>query len=801
MCFALAAVLVPHGVGAQWYENGIPIGAAYYQQRTPHVAPDGEGGAFIAWDDWRKFPGDRDIYIQLVNARGEAAWTPGGIPLCDEVMDQYRMDITAVQPGCAVIAWDDLRNASHNDIYVQLVDASGPRWMPNGVPVCMAADDQYMPEVIADGEGGAIVVWEDWRSGSNRDIYAQRVDSLGNIMWAPDGVAVCTHTQDQNQPHLASDGAGGAIITWLDRRGGLYYDVYAQRVTAVGSVAWTADGEPVCTASYDQWGPRLTSDGAGGAIITWYDDRLGADSDIYVQRVDPDGDALWDTDGMWICGADSTQRYVEITSDGSGGAILTWEDARELTHGDIYAHRVNHLGAPLWGINGVRICGAAGTQGYPVIAADGSGGAIIAWTSWSSSVDVYAQRVDAYGTSLWTADGVPVCTAAGDQYAGGLAADAAGGAIIAWDDDRDWGYVLDVYAQRIGPRGHWGRRAPAIRSVDDVPGDQGGFVTVAWDASDVDTWALNLIDSYTLWRGISPVLAAMRAGEGCLVVHSPESAHIDDGAEVVRVEHLEAGGPVYWELLFSVGAYYMGSYAAEAPTLFDSTSTSSDYQYFQVVAHSATAGLFWVSEPDSGRSVDNLSPGTPLNLAGEYETPPGELLMTWDPNTEADLSNYFVYRGATEGFVPDETNRIGEPSDTFFVDTEFNPGAEEYYKLSATDIHENESGYALLRPEDISGVGPSTPIATMLEQNVPNPFSPETVIRFSIAERGHVSLKVYDVEGRPVRTLVDGERAPDRYEAWWDSRDDAGRDVAPGVYFYKLEATGYSRTMKMVMLR
>jgi hypothetical protein len=337
--------------------------------------------------------------------------------------------------------------------------------------------------------------------------------------------------------------------------------------------------------------------------------------------------------------------------------------------------------------------------------------------------------------------------------------------------------------------------------VDDVPGDQGGYVTLAWDASDVDTWALKLIDSYTLWRGISPALAAMRAGDGCLIVDSPTNAHLDGGADIVRAEYLEAGGPIYWELLFSVGAYYMESYAAEAPTLFDSTSTSPAYQYFQVVAHSATAGLFWVSEPDSGRSVDNLSPGTPLNLAGEYESPPGELFMNWDPNTEGDLSNYFVYRGPTEGFVPDETNRIGEPSDTFFVDTEFNPGAEEYYKVSAVDIHENESGHAVLRPEDISGVGPSTPAVTMLEQNVPNPFGPETVIRFSLAERGHVSLKVYDVEGRPVRTLVNGERVPDRYEAHWDSRDDTGRSVAPGVYFYKLEAPGYSRTMKMVVLK
>jgi hypothetical protein len=251
----------------------------------------------------------------------------------------------------------------------------------------------------------------------------------------------------------------------------------------------------------------------------------------------------------------------------------------------------------------------------------------------------------------------------------------------------------------------------------------------------------------------------------------------------------------------TVQAYFLDEYSEVVPTLFDSTSVSTDYHYFQVIAHGIAPAAFWTSEPDSGRSVDNLSPGTPLNLAGDYESPPGELLMTWDPNMEEDLSNYFVYRGATEDFVPGAANKIGAPADTFFADTEFNAGAQEYYKVSAVDIHENESGYALLRPEDISGVGPSVPLVTALEQNVPNPFSPETVIRFSLAERGHVSLKVYDVEGRPVRTLADGERAPDRYEATWDSRGDDGGSVAPGVYFYKLEAPGYSRTMKMVLLK
>jgi hypothetical protein len=77
------------------------------------------------------------------------------------------------------------------------------------------------------------------------------------------------------------------------------------------------------------------------------------------------------------------------------------------------------------------------------------------------------------------------------------------------------------------------------------------------------------------------------------------------------------------------------------------------------------------------------------------------------------------------------------------------------------------------------------------------PPSPNSLL----AEPGHVVLRVYDISGRPVRTLVQGRREPERYEIIWDSRDDGGQAVAAGMYFYRFEAPGYSKTRKMVLLK
>ena len=134
-----------------------------------------------------------------------------------------------------------------------------------------------LPQIIPDGFGGAIITWEDERSG-NSDIYAQRVDENGMPQWTADGVAVCTTGDDQVMPRITPDGSGGAIIAWTDYS--ISYDsiyVYAQRVDANGVMQWVEGGVAVAGFVTVFLPPyyfniEIASDGAGGAIITWTND-------------------------------------------------------------------------------------------------------------------------------------------------------------------------------------------------------------------------------------------------------------------------------------------------------------------------------------------------------------------------------------------------------------------------------------------------------------------------------------------------------------------------------------------------
>jgi hypothetical protein len=139
--------------------------------------------------------------------------------------------------------------------------------------------------VISDGSGGAIVAWQATNTDieDNLDIYARRVDSSGVPQWSPGGVAICTDINYQYICHMTHDGIGGAIIAWMDTRN-YNYDIYAQRVDNAGVALWTADGIPVCSHPSIHDFTQVASDGAGGAIVVWVDFRNDA-GDLYASRI------------------------------------------------------------------------------------------------------------------------------------------------------------------------------------------------------------------------------------------------------------------------------------------------------------------------------------------------------------------------------------------------------------------------------------------------------------------------------------------------------------------------------------
>ncbi len=429
--------------------DGAPICTAMGVQNQPQICSDDAEGAIVVWLEYRFYP--PRIYAQRIDELGRAKWAVNGIEIGASDYSVNRPRIVADGSGGAIFVWEDYYNFEVYDLYAQRVDSLGNLlWGGSGVAVCTAANDQYWSVICSDGSGGCIIAWTDKRTSSNSDIYAQRVNAAGSPVWTADGIAVCTADSIQEEVQIVADGSGGAVLVWCDDRDG--GDLYAQKVNASGVAQWTANGAPVCQYNDIQYEPKIDTDGAGGVFVVWYD-RRGVTFDIYLQRIASNGSEVFTSGGITICNESQTQRYPQITADGAGGAIVVWEDFRDGSpQSYLYAQRVNSSGTKVWlPASGVPIRYMSGHPYYAVLVSDQNEGAIISWADdrnvVTSGWDVYAQRINDIGTCLWDENGIPLCTATGSQNNLTPTTDCAGGMIVAWRDTRvpdD-----DIYGQRI----------------------------------------------------------------------------------------------------------------------------------------------------------------------------------------------------------------------------------------------------------------------------------------------------------------------------------------------------------------
>jgi hypothetical protein len=337
-------------------------------------------------------------------------------------------------------------------------------------------------------------------------------------------------------------------------------------------------------------------------------------------------------------------------------------------------------------------------------------------------------------------------------------------------------------------------KAPASLSVKDVSNDQGGKVTVKWKASCLDTNVIAL-PFYSLWRAL-PEGKQLRGS-----ITSANKINKDFNGPAYRIAMLN-GKSYAWEWLANQPAHRFASYAYTAATLYDSMSATDGKHYFLVSAHTSDPNIFYDSQPDSGYSVDNLAPLAPSNLAAKHDS--GKVMLQWDSNTEPDLRQYVLYRSASPNINPDRLLPFATSKEARFMDANPLPGNSFYIAL-AQDIHDNLSAKsneaAFIRTGVAERIG-EIPTAFALYQNHPNPFNPSTMIRYAIPASGHVTLKVFDLLGKEIVTLVDEKQAAGHYTIQWTPAD-----LPSGVYVYCLQAEGPSgagefvETRKLVLMK
>ena len=324
------------GVAAGYPPGGKLMAAGYVG--VAGMLPDGSGGLFLGWaagpDLYEK------IRVTRLDASGTATagWPAGGVDtgLRDTVPGEPASD----GAGGIYLVW-----SQGTEVKIQRYTSTGvvSGWPVGGLTVATSyagADHTF----VRLSNNDALVCWVD----PNYVIRAMRVNAAGSldVGW-PAGGKEISPAIGQEHPVLLEDAAGGALILCEQHTGGpplFLPQLYVQHLTSAGAVAtgWPAEGVPLSSsATVRGYIQSLVSDGAGGAIAAWTDLR-GSDEDVYAQRVLATGvvDPAWTADGVAICTAAGNQEVDAITTDGSGGAILTLRDYADSNNPQIRAARL-----------------------------------------------------------------------------------------------------------------------------------------------------------------------------------------------------------------------------------------------------------------------------------------------------------------------------------------------------------------------------------------------------------------------------------------------------------------------------
>ena len=275
------------------------------------------------------------------------------------------------------------------------------QWQANGVAVCDDPSMQHIAAngILSDGESGAFVVFGDERAGW--DIYAQRVDSSGRLLWGDNGKLIIQAPSWQFAPHIVEDGEGGLVMVWSDGRNNKVTDIYAQRLDKNGNSLWAENGIPIIIEENDQIPISFIRTSDSCYIVCWEESKnFPPDGSINAQKFNNDGKILWDSSGI-VVNLDAC--WPELVSDMKGGFIAVWPSFDGTLR--MYAQRFDNVGNKMWGdsfiVASTNYCKYL--ESHLSVCSDGESGAVIAWDFWEGDDDgdTYIQRIDSSGNRIW----------------------------------------------------------------------------------------------------------------------------------------------------------------------------------------------------------------------------------------------------------------------------------------------------------------------------------------------------------------------------------------------------------------
>jgi hypothetical protein len=336
-----------------WEKRGVQVTPDYPEVIDYSVCSDKNGNVYISYvAKADEFGSGYKLILQKLNVNGQFEDDINGILVDNSLSRKNTSNIIADNEGGAFLFW--LENQNNKSIlFAQHIDSTGKLlWGKTAIALSNSNQTVLSYSVQKSDFSAIYLAWQIQKS--EKEIYHQLLSFNGKMLWGQGGKIATNKKGNKTNPQvLTADST--IILSWTNEIN-KDKDIFIQKFNIKGMHRWK-DDVAVIQLPRDQFGQKILSDGKGGAIVAWIDKRLeSVRPDIYAQRISSAGKQLWGSLGIAIASHNNSEKsYPSIISDLRGGVVAIFKEIRE-SKGEIYAQKIFNTGtyvSQIIGLNAV----------------------------------------------------------------------------------------------------------------------------------------------------------------------------------------------------------------------------------------------------------------------------------------------------------------------------------------------------------------------------------------------------------------------------------------------------------------
>jgi hypothetical protein len=559
-------------------------------------------------------------------------------------------------------------------------------------------------------------------------------------------------------------------------------------LSSFASAQWSSNSATnltICDTTGEQILSKIGITSDGGCYIGWFDQRNGSYA-VYLQRLNAQGVKQFANNGLLISNNSQSTSLVDwdLAVDDSDCCILAFTDERAVS-GVInpYAYRISPTGQFLWGTNGIALTDSTSVyQANPKVIITSDGNIVIPW-QYNNKIGMH--KFNKAGTKLWGSTPLMVIgsTSINEKFNYPIGVKSDSGSIILYWIGYTGSYIspsnFKTYTQKFSSTGTrlWGNTQDTIFSLGSAQGTYQPQIFSDGNNGAVYVWQSYITGTtncYVQRKSSTGVLSFPVNGSMVGVTNgslrfAPAASYMSSTGETF----------VFWQQKNSLQSL-IGVYGQKFSSTGDRLWGDTGIVFKPLDENSFSALSIYATDTCVLAYYCESTTGSTNGLIKAFKTTrSGTMLWGGSIVTPSSCSS-------------SKSKLVAKINQNKMSILSFNDGRSDIGIYAQNINYDGTFG----TPSGVINTGNSSPDKYILFQNYPNPFNPTTNIKFQIPANNFVTMKIYDVLGKEVATLVNENLKSGTYEVNWNATK-----YSSGVYFYKIISDGYSEIKRMMLVK